>query len=89
VALHFEARNPETNESRLKPICEHNDQITEGIKYPFIAELWGKKWAAAEFRVPYDPADPMAVVPEVVRVMGLLIERTWPLIEPFVKGNAT
>jgi hypothetical protein len=85
VALHLEARDREVNQSRLKPIADKKKQISAGIQYPFIAEMWGKNWAAAEFRVPYDPSDPMTIVPEAIRVMQLLIERTWPMIEPIVK----
>jgi hypothetical protein len=80
VALHFEARDRAANEAWLKPLADHRDQIAAGVEYPFLTEMWGKNWASAEFRVPYDAADPMAVVPEAVRVMHLLIERTWPMI---------
>jgi hypothetical protein len=86
VALHLESRDREINQSRLKPIADHKNEIATGVGYTFIAEMWGKNWATAEFRVPYDPVNPMDVAPEAVRVMQLLIERTWPIIEPIVKG---
>jgi hypothetical protein len=71
----------------LKPIADHKNEIAAGLGYTFIEEMWGKNWATAEFRVPYDPINPMDVVPEAVRVMQLLIERTWPIIEPVVNGT--
>lgn len=91
VALHLEAGDRETNESRLKPLVSRKNEISADVTHPFIfiAEMWGKKWGAVEFRVPYDPSNSMLVVPETVRVMKLLIERTWPIIKPVVEGTQT
>jgi hypothetical protein len=89
VALHFEAQDRAVNQPRLDLIAHHRNEIVQGIDYQFLAEPWGKQWAAAQFRVPYNPSEPLEVAPEAVRIMQLLIGRTWPLIEPIVKESAS
>ena len=86
VALHLESSDRAINEQRLKPILVRKDEIASGVEYPFVAEPWGERWATAEFHLPYDKDMPVELIaPEAARVMRILIQRTWPIIEPELK----
>lgn len=88
VALHLESDDRAVNEKRLNKLLARKAEIEKGVGHPFFAEFWGRKqrWATAEFRLPFDPmAASEVVASEAVRVMGILIERTWPIIEPVLK----
>jgi hypothetical protein len=88
VALHFESDDRTTNERRLNLIATHRDAISKGIEFPFHVEMWGKSWATAEFRVPWDIATPPEVVaPVALTTMQQLIQRTWSLIEPLINNG--
>jgi hypothetical protein len=81
VALHFEAEDVALNKTRVEQIALHREEIAKGVTYPFSAGMWGKSWASAEFQLPWDLTVPAeSLVPEAVRVMRILIERTWQLV---------
>ncbi len=89
VAIHSEASDRAVNERRLQQVSEHRNEIVQGINYPFVTEI-PRKWATAEFRMPYDDTMPLeSVAAEASRVMRLLIERTWPFMEPILKNEKT
>lgn len=82
VALHFEANDREINEQRVGVIKARAESIQSGVSHPFAAEMWGSKWATAEFRLPWDVnAVSDRDLDEALHVMQLLIERTWPIVE--------
>ncbi len=68
VALHFEDEDPAV--------------IRGGVDYPFTAGMWGKNCTSAEFRIPWDDTVPTeAAITEAVRVMQILVQRTWPIVQ--------
>jgi hypothetical protein len=86
VALHFEFGNREESFRRLEIIRPHISHIRAGISLPFELVPWGRRWAEARFRMPYLGRFPgEELIPEAVRVMGLLVERTWELVRPRVE----
>lgn len=86
VCLHFEGPDKQENLKFLEIIQAKRDQIKEGIDLEFKAEPWGRKWAQAEFRIPFDGDFPSTdIVPEAARIMKIFIERTWPIIEPHIR----
>jgi hypothetical protein len=45
-------------------------------------------YVISEFRLPYDDTMPLEMIAaEASRVMRLLIERTWPFMEPILKNE--
>jgi hypothetical protein len=89
IGLHFEGPDPNTNKELAEKINQHRDKITKGIKWEFQAGKWGKKSASARFLIPLeDGRITPEIAPEAAGLMKTLIERTWPIIEPFVKGSA-
>ena len=84
VALHFESRNSQEN-SKLFEIIKTNElQIKQGIDLEFRANPTGKIWRHVEFSIPFDGNLPsLNVIPQAVSTMKTLIDRTWPLIEPY------
>ena len=90
VALHLESTDRAINEQRLKPILARKEEIASGVEHPFFAEPWGERWATAEFHLPYDKSMSVeSIAPEAARVMRILIQRTWPIIEPVLKKTET
>ena len=86
VALHFEFGDRGESFRRLEIIRPHISRIRAGISLPFELVPWGRRWAEARFRMPYLGRFPgKEFIPEVVRVMGLLVERTWELVRPRVE----
>ncbi len=86
VALHFEARDESLNEQRLALITEHRDMIAGDEQYEFVIRPFGKSWACAEFRLPYDfPTPPSEISHEAARLMTILIDRTWPVVEKMIR----
>jgi hypothetical protein len=86
MALHFESSDRDWNLSLLRRVQDARTQVTSGVKQEFSAGPWGEKWAAADFRIPYDDSmRPVDVAPEAVSVMKLLIDRTWPLIKDHLR----
>jgi hypothetical protein len=84
VALHFESDDREVNQRRMSQIQVRSAEIRAGVEYPFVAEMWGRRWATAEFRIPWDSqlvTD--EALDEAVRVMQLLVERTRADVERF------
>jgi hypothetical protein len=81
VSLHFESGVAETNLKRLNLVKAKEESIREGVGYRFVAEPWGRKWAHAEFRLPFQGDSPSpALAAEAAALMKTLIERTYPLI---------
>ena len=84
VAMHFESDEREVNQRRLTVIQQRGDEIRAGVEHPFVAEMWGRRWATAEFRIPWDPQlITEETLDEAVCVMKLLIERTQTDVERF------
>ncbi len=89
VAIHFESPDKDVNEARLAALVERQADIVKGIDATFVAERWGKKWTKAEFRLPFeDLKDTVQLAPEAARLMKILIDRTWPLVEPVLEASA-
>jgi hypothetical protein len=85
IGLHFESTDRGENFRFLELIRAKQDEIKQGMEIEFRAEPWGKKWASAEFCLPYYGNFPaIGIAPEAARIMKILIERTWPIIEPIV-----
>jgi hypothetical protein len=81
VALHFESGAAETNLKRLARVQAKAESIQAGVGCKFVAEPWGRKWAHAEFRLPFQGDFPSpALAAEAAGLMKTLIERTYPLI---------
>lgn len=82
VAIHFEDDDPAVNKARIELVAAKKAEISEGVEYPFTAGMWGKNWASAEFRIPWDETVPTeAAISEAVRVMQVLVRRTWPILQ--------
>jgi hypothetical protein len=82
VALHFEDDDPAVNKARVEQIAAKQSEIRDGVEHPFTAGMWGKNWATAEFRIPWDETVPTdAAITEAVRVMQFLVQRTWPIVQ--------
>ena len=82
VALHFEFPSQQAGERYLALLRPHQDAIRKGIRHPFRLDLDDPKSSQACFVLPYKPDRPAAAAPEALRVMALLVARTWPLLEP-------
>lgn len=86
VALHFEYSDQAENDRLLQCISEAEMAIREGTEWGFEARRFGKKWASAEFLVPYDDSiSDSDIAPVAANAMRTLIERTWPLIRGQVR----
>jgi hypothetical protein len=89
ISLHLEADDDELNQACLAPIAEEEEAVAQGVDVPFVAESWGKRWAHAEFRLPYeDLRDTGHLAPEAARLMKILMDRTWPLLEPVLRETS-
>jgi len=86
TALHFEFDDRQESLQWLEVVRPHVPAITKDIGLQFELVPWGRRWAEARFRLPYsgDFPDP-EIAPYAARLMCVLIERTWPLIEPHLK----
>jgi hypothetical protein len=82
VALHFEFPTQQLSERYLELLRPHEGDIREGVPYPFTLDSHAPKSSQACFALPYDPKEPAGIAAEALRVMELLIERTWPVLEP-------
>jgi hypothetical protein len=81
VSLHFESDAMETNLRRLQLIKAREESIRADIGHEFIAEPWGRRWARAEFRLPFQGRYPSPdLSSEAAGLMKILIERTYPFI---------
>ena len=88
TALHFEFGDMEESFRRLEIIRPHISHIRAGVSLPFELVPWGRRWAEARFRMPYIGSFPgKELIPEAVRVMGLLVERTWEFVRPRVESG--
>lgn len=86
VGLHFESTDRDENQRFLELIQARQDEIKQGMDKEFRAEPWGKNWALAEFRLTYNGDFPaISVAPEAACLMKILIDRTWPIIEPHIR----
>ena len=82
VALHFEFDSREESLRWLEIIKPHVRSIRDGTDLEFEAVLWGRKWTEARFRLPFEGDFPgTELAGQAARIMKILIERTWPLIE--------
>jgi hypothetical protein len=88
VALHFEHGNLKQNTRFLDALQKEAAVIGSGLPWPFEAEPWGVRWALARYPVPYSGDRPgVKEAPVVVEAMKTLIERTWPTINPLLRGR--
>ena len=83
ACINFSSNDIQENLRLIEIIRSHESQIREGIDLEFRSR--SRKTAYAEFRIPYEGDFPSTnIAPEAARVMKLLIDRTWPLIEPCI-----
>ena len=81
IALHFEDSDHQENHHLISLIQKNQSEIKKGIHLDF--RISAKKWGQAAFCLPYEGEYPTTdIAPEAARFMRLLIERTWPIIEP-------
>ncbi len=85
ACIHFETSNQQENFRLLQLIKDSEKEIVRGVAWPFEAAPWGEAWAAAFFSIQYstDPSD-LSKASDAAHAMALLIERTWPLIQPAI-----
>lgn len=88
IGLHFEGPDADENRKLAEKINQYRDKITEGVKWEFQSGEWGRKSAAARFLIPLEDENiTPEIAPEAAGLMQMFIERTWPIIEPFVRGT--
>ena len=81
ISLHFEFWERQTNIERMKVIEERQKEIARDVDLDFEVAPWGRKWAFAEFRMPYKSGAPLtSVAKEAAETMRMLIERTYPIV---------
>jgi hypothetical protein len=96
IALHFERDwDPASNLRLVELVKSHADSITKDIAdsitkdISFYAGPWPKSKvgrAMARFMITYQDCTPEPkVIAKGAQTMKLLIERTWPIIEPHLK----
>ncbi len=84
VALHFESSDHPENSLLTSLIQKNEAEIIKGIHLDFKTSV--KKWGQAAFCLPYEGDYPTKnLAPEAARLMKLLIERTWSIIEPHIR----
>lgn len=88
VVLHFESSDIEENKRLVEKLLPHEKEIKKDIPWEFVAGTFGKKWARVGFCISLPESGfTIEIAPEAARVMKILIERTFHLVEPFVKGK--
>jgi len=88
VALHLESDDRELNLRRLESIESHRSRISQGVLIKFETVPWGKNWAEARFRMPYQGRfPPLGLSQTSARAMKLLIERTGRLVQEMVQPH--
>lgn len=86
VALHFEFLDLQENLKLLDVIRMHQVDIKKDVSLDFEAAPWTTRWAHAKFHLPLRGGSlGPEIAPQAAEVMKILIERTYPLIEPYVK----
>jgi hypothetical protein len=88
VALHFEAPGGADNEAALALVQAKRATISGGTLMPFIAGRWGGKWTRLGFRVAFTGMPDRNVAQESAKLMKLLIERTYPLVQRLLERSA-
>lgn len=82
IAIHFEDKDLDMNLKRLALVQGDAERIQAGVECSFVAEPWGRKWAHAEFRLPFEPSLPIsAFAMKAAGLMKTLVERTLPLLQ--------
>jgi hypothetical protein len=82
IALHFEFKLRRESLAWLDLIAPHMRLITAGVDLGFDLVPWGRRWAEARFRLPFEGGFPgTELAPYAAQVMKTLIERTWPVVE--------
>jgi len=88
IALHFEFDEREESFRWLELVRPHSHEISRGTNYEFELVPWSRKWAEARFRIPFSDSSPSTeAVPEAARLMKILIDRTWPVIEAPIRSS--
>jgi hypothetical protein len=81
VAVHFES-SEERNQALIATLAPYRPDIVKDVQYDFSMGRWAEKWASAAFSIPIKQASlDQDLAKEAVRVMALLIQRTWPTLE--------
>ncbi len=84
VGLHFEFPTQALADRYVALLEPHKKAIGKGLRYPLNIGSHAAKSSQVAFTLPFDEDEPAAKAPEALRVMSLLIARTWPLLEPIL-----
>jgi len=86
IAIHFESNDRSENLGMLEILRSHSDSIKQDMCLEFDLSPWAKAWATCRFRLPLpDSGLSVDLAPEAAKIMKILIERTWPILEPHIK----
>ena len=89
VALHFEAPEPQENDSALERVMEGGDAaIRAGALTPFKSGRWGGKWTRAAFQVEFADTPDEEPIKRSAELMKLLVERTYPRVSSLLEASA-
>ncbi|MHC4616933.1 MAG: winged helix-turn-helix domain-containing protein [Planctomycetota bacterium] len=78
LAVHFEAARAK-NERRLRVFEPHQEELSEKIGHPVVAELWGKHRDRVLVRLPC-AARTAEQADDYARILGTFVEATYPLL---------
>ncbi|KYC51210.1 MAG: hypothetical protein AMQ22_01346 [Candidatus Methanofastidiosum methylothiophilum] len=85
ACIHFETSHRQKNLRLLQLLRDKEKEIARGVAWPFEAAPWGEAWAAAFFSIPYSTGPSvLSKASDAAHAMQLLIERTWPLLQPAI-----
>ena len=81
AAIHFEHKDRAVNQARLDLLAKEAQAIEEKIGEKVEFESWGKRWAHAQVRLPFEGDCPKPeMAEEASALMKAFIEATWPVI---------
>lgn len=85
VGWHSKCSSQDESMARIAPVVQQWESLTRGIDLEKWAGKWGRKqgrkWAQAEFRLPYSSAIPIAeIADKAAETMKLLYDRTYPIL---------
>lgn len=88
VGVYFETYDLESNLELLDIIKSNESVVRKDVDLDLKIERFGKKSAKAAYILPLK-SDILSSdnVAEAADIMKILIDRTWPLLEPIVKGS--
>lgn len=86
VYLVFDSSDKQENMNFMEIIQAKQDEIKKDIELEFKVEPSGKRSAQAMFRLPFEGDFPApGIANDAAKIMKILIERTWPIIEPQIR----